>query len=146
MTTTTTPSLLGENIYRVELITDDPKTWNTSSYHVARVLRNTPTEVWDGSYKDLPVSIQEVLAANGAPTYPNGQYTVAFYKEGSPGQTQTAPQYRVYIAYTGSRPVFPMLTGKVGCEHDYTETVLGNCYRRYNCQKCGYSFSIDSGD
>lgn len=43
-------------------------------------------------------------------------------------------------------------TGKVRfflfaeCEHEFKTTNVGRCLNRYDCTKCGYSETIDSGD
>jgi len=40
----------------------------------------------------------------------------------------------------------PVIVFQVGCTHDMNTTQLGNCYYKYTCSKCDYSYSIDSGD
>lgn len=32
------------------------------------------------------------------------------------------------------------------CDHDEEQTNISNCYNRYTCKKCGYSYTIDSSD
>ena len=40
----------------------------------------------------------------------------------------------------------PAVYAEYGCDHDYVETILGRCYRKITCSKCGYGEEIDSGD
>ena len=35
---------------------------------------------------------------------------------------------------------------EAGCSHEMQTTNLGRCYNRYSCAKCGYSYTVDSGD
>jgi hypothetical protein len=35
---------------------------------------------------------------------------------------------------------------KIGCEHDFEETKIGNNLTHYKCKKCGYERTIDSSD
>lgn len=44
--------------------------------------------------------------------------------------------------YHTDKPLF----FKIGCDHDYKSTKLGNCWHRYTCSKCGHSYEIDSSD
>jgi hypothetical protein len=45
---------------------------------------------------------------------------------------------------TGRTRVDPV-TG-TGCSHDYVERNIGRCYSRYDCGKCGDSYTVDSSD
>jgi hypothetical protein len=38
------------------------------------------------------------------------------------------------------------VTADYGCVHKMERTNLGRCYNRYTCEKCGYSYEVDSGD
>jgi len=33
-----------------------------------------------------------------------------------------------------------------GCSHSMKRTNLGRCYNKYACEKCDYSYTVDSGD
>ena len=38
------------------------------------------------------------------------------------------------------------VTADYGCSHSMKRTNLGRCYNRYDCDKCDYSYTVDSGD
>lgn len=45
---------------------------------------------------------------------------------------------------TGMTRIDP--TTGLGCMHEFTHTLAGNCYHRYDCGRCGARYHIDSGD
>lgn len=136
---TTKTSLITENIYQVEIV--DLDTWHT---HV--VVEHAPVEVLQLRYYQLKEELRDAITQRDGRVSEDAWYKVVFYEKPNTGQTQSGPRsHIVYVPPVISKPKL-LITGKVGCEHEYNETRLGWCYRTYSCQKCGYSYSIDSGD
>lgn len=137
---TITASLIEATIYESKTVSP------TNSWHLINLGVNAPVETVTRRFSEFPANIRALIVDRDGPTGTDHWFTIAFYEERCYGQTQNGPRdHRLYIFPVSGKPV-ELITAKVGCEHDYAETVLGRCYRRYNCHKCGRSFSVDSGD
>jgi hypothetical protein len=62
---------------------------------------------------------------------------------GEPNLVALIPPEQDYMK-TGDRRGLLIVT--LGCEHKFTDKLLGNCYHEYKCQKCTYGYRVDSGD
>lgn len=46
----------------------------------------------------------------------------------------------------GATRMTPLMIVELGCDHAMRQTNLGRCYNRYDCTKCSYTYTVDSGD
>lgn len=137
---TTTASLIDGNVYGAKTVSP------AEHWYLTHIGLNSPVEAFTLRLFEFPATIQALIRERDGDIDRGNWFSAAIYEEPCGGQTQSGPRtHRLYIFPRNMRNQL-LITAKLGCEHDYTETVLGRCYRRYNCQKCGYSFSVDSGD
>lgn len=138
---TITASLIDGNVF-------DAKTVNaTEHWHLVNIGLNSPVEAFTRRLFEFPAIIQTLIRERDGDISSDNWFSVAVYEEPCGGQTQSGQRnHRLYVFPRNRKDQVLLITAKIGCQHDYNETVLGNCYRRYTCQKCGYSFSVDSGD
>ena len=87
------------------------------------------------SPSDLHAEIAKLIVED--PTYARGAYSANTSLGGGNVRVALTP-YRFNEG--------PVIVFEIGCTHDMHTTQLGNCYYRYTCSKCDYSYSIDSGD
>jgi len=140
--TTTTPTLI-ETIFETRAITPD-------YYHLGELTYGSPVEVLSVKFSELPAEVRQLITERDGAKHNAQRFTLAFYNTPCPGQTSTGtPNWTFYIAPSYSTPRQnrdTFIIGRAGCQHDMESTNLGRCYNRYTCKKCGYSYSVDSGD
>jgi hypothetical protein len=65
------------------------------------------------------------------------------YEEGGTFPCTNCGGQTMSIRGTG---VVPLREDGTPCLHEYTHTLAGRCYHRYDCKHCGDRYYIDSGD
>lgn len=85
----------------------------------------------------------EIIALVEQPEHvviPNGQHIPVWY----------APTHRgddnFHVIVPPGRPTDPFLAIEYGCDHQYTNRIIGSLAYRNTCTTCGFSYVVDHGD
>ena len=85
---------------------------------------------------------------NGSKRKPAGDSPYVKNYRGYDEATHTMPctNCGAQTMYGQSSGVVPLRADGQPCKHEYEHTLAGNCYHRYTCNHCNYTYYIDSGD
>lgn len=100
---------------------------------------------------ELPAGLLDLMPASRP--YPASDSTryryltvrVRWFWQPNVGNGSELGRPNVYgIAYQYDSDAVVLL--EYGCPHEMVTSVIGNCYRRTTCTRCGYTYHVDSGD
>lgn len=109
-----------------------------------RIAKVPHVPVWHVKFDNLPDAAKELMRKNES-VLSNCRVTIAYPPIG--GQTGGGGEnVSLIVLPWWSHENARAIEIEVGCNHKMKTTNLGRCYNKYSCVKCGFEYSVDSGD